>query len=128
MTRYDKDWLRQQLQRPGYTVGHHSFTPNSPADSGLRPCPVIQEREAYKPGEIDNLPHQTEVDGAGRPLYRITITLRTSDERDRDADGATSTLLDTYLFALGRLLETDRVSLRKLAKGQERTRGRGHHH
>ena len=95
---------------------------------GAGACPILQKREDALPGKADNPPRKTEVDGEGRPFYRITITLRTSDNRDRDADGADSTLLDTYLFAIGRLLGVDRVDLRKLAKSEERRRGGRHSH
>jgi len=105
-----------------YQLGHAKFTPYS-SNPGVRARPQFQEREATHEGKTDNPPRQTEMDGEGRPLYRITITLRTSDNRDRDADGAISTLLDTYLFALGRLLNVDRGALRKLAKSEERRRG-----
>jgi len=87
-----------------------------------RPRPVIQERKDDDARQADNRPQKTKVDGEGGNLHGVTITLLISDKRDRDADGAITTILDTYLFALGRLLEMDRSSLRKLAKSEERRR------
>ena len=118
MTRYDKAWLSSLLAKPGYSL------PADPKHKGGGSRSCLQKRQDDVPGAIDNPPRKTEVDGRGRSLYRVTIILYVSDNRDRDADGATSTILDTYLFALGRLLGVDRVSLRRLAKSEER-RGRG---
>lgn len=129
MTRFNPDQLREILSRPNYTLGHAAYYPhNNPPTKGGGACPIVQERKAADKGEADNPPGKTEVDEEGRPLYRITITLRTSDNRDRDADGAYSTLLDTYLFAIGGLLGVDRRTLRTLAKGEERRRRGGHNH
>lgn len=88
----------------------------------------FQERKNDDKGPADNAPRKAKMDGASGPFFRITITLRTSDERDRDGDGMVSTLLDTYLFALGRLLGLDRTELRKLAKSEQRRRGCRHSH
>jgi hypothetical protein len=97
-------------------------------DSGGGARPGLQERKDDDKGAADNPSRKAKMDGASGPYYRITITLRTSDERDRDGDGMVSTLLDTYLFALGRLLGLDRTALRKLAKSEQRRRGGRHPH
>ena len=120
MTRYDKAWLSSLLAKPGYSL------PADPKHKGGGPRSCLQKRQDDGKGAIDNPPRKTEVDGRGRSLYRVTIILYVSDNRDRDADGATSTLLDTYLFAPGRFLRLDRGALRGLAKSEER-RGRGDH-
>ncbi len=93
-----------------------------------RPRPVVQKRQDAGPGKTDNAPKETEVDGQGRSFYSVSITLLVSDNRDRDGDGAISTLLDTYLFAIGGLLGLDRSALRKLAKSEERRRGSRNNH
>ena len=87
------------------------------------PHPQFQKQKDDSPRAVDHQPKETEVDGEGRSLYRITITLLVSDRRGRDGDGAVSTILDTYLFATGRLLGVGRNALRKLAKSEERRRG-----
>jgi hypothetical protein len=114
---------------PHYVNGFHSYQPhNNPSLTGGGPRPIVQKWKAPDKGATDNPPGKAKVDEEGRPFYRITITLRTSDNRDRDADGAYSTLLDTYLFAIGGLLGVDRRTLRTLAKGEERRRRGGHNH
>jgi len=99
-----------------------------PKDSRSGARSGFQERKDDDKGAADNPPRKAKMDGASGPFFRITITLRTSDERDRDGDGMVSTLLDTYLFALGRLLGLDRTELRKLAKSEQRRRGGRHTH
>ena len=84
--------------------------------------PIIQKRKNAIPRQADNRSEEAKVDGEGRSLYRITITLLVSDRRARDGDGAVSTILDTYLFALGRLASMDRNALRKLATSEQRRR------
>ncbi len=62
------------------------------------------------------------VDGESISFYRVSIILRVSDRRARDADGAVTTLLDTILNAIGRLVNMDRTRLRAWAKSEERRR------
>lgn len=73
--------------------------------------------------QADHRPTEEKVDGEGRSVYRVTITLLVSDRRSRDADGAISTILDTVLLAVGRRLNLDRGALRKLATSEKRRRG-----
>lgn len=114
--RLTPDDLSRIVSRPGYSLG----------GPGRGALPVVQERQDAVTRPADNRPRQTEVDGEGRSFFRVSITLLVSDHRDRDGDGAISTILDTYLFALGRLLGLDRGALRKLAKSEERRRRGGH--
>jgi hypothetical protein len=96
---------------------------NTDSGKGRGALSKFQERKTLDEARPDNRPKEATVDAEGRSLYRITITLRTSDNRDRDGDGGISTVLDTWLFAIGGLLGVDRGALRKLAKGEERRRG-----
>ena len=120
MTRYDKAWLSSLLAKPGYSL------PADPKHKGGGPRSCLQKRQDDGKGATHNPPQETKMDGTSLSRYRITITLLVSDNRDRDGDGGISTLLDTYLFALGRFLGLDRGALRGLAKSEER-RGRGDH-
>ncbi|MEY4393914.1 MAG: hypothetical protein RL595_1163 [Planctomycetota bacterium] len=64
-------------------------------------------------------PQEAKVDGSGGGKFRVSITLLVSDARDRDPDGMATTILDSYLMALGRLSGLDRTAFRKLAKSQQ---------
>ena len=91
------------------------------AGSGTRP--VIQKQQDAGTRPIDNESKETEVDGTVCGQFGISITLLVSDKKDRDIDGAATTLLDCLVAAVGRLLQMDRLALRKLAKSEERRRG-----
>ena len=43
--------------------------------------------------------------------FCVSVTLRISDKRNRDSDGALSTLLDSYCAAIGRLTAMDAKAL-----------------
>lgn len=88
------------------------------------PRTVVQEQKDDHARQVDHRSKEASVDGEGGSRYRVTITLLVSDRRSRDGDGAISTLLDTYLVAVGRLLGLDRRALRKLAASEERRGGR----
>ena len=75
----------------------------APKDSRRRPHNVLQKLQDAEPGAAHNVPHQAKADGAIHPAYRVTITLRVSDHRRRDADGALSSLMDSLVRAVGRL-------------------------
>ena len=118
------DLPKKYHEQVSYQLGRAAYQPHGLTKTEKRRArSVVQEWEDAFAGATHNLPDKAEVDAPGLPRYRITITLRTSDNRDRDGDGAISTLLDTYLFALGRLLEVDRGALRGLAKSEERRGG-----
>ena len=84
--------------------------------------------ERLQPSNSDYRPEDPKVDGQGNPSYRIAITVLVSDYRDLDLDGCGSTIQDCIIAATGRLLRLGRVDLRKLAKSQERRRGRRDRH
>lgn len=67
------------------------------------------------------------LDGPCDSLFRLSITLRIADERNRDPDGAASTIIDCLVAAAGRLTEMDRGDLCKLAASLKK-RGRGKRH
>lgn len=98
-------------------------------NSGRRRNPVVQEQQNDCPHQgssrADNQPKKAAGDGGDNPQYRITVTLLVSDWRDRDGDGAYSTLQDCLIHAAGRLLEMDSRTLRSAAKGVERSGGCG---
>lgn len=89
------------------------------------PRPQHEEQQDVDTRKADNKAGIPSLDEKGSGLYRCTISLRVSDNRDRDADGAVTTILDTILNAVGRFLDMDRNTLRKLAKSEQRRRGSG---
>lgn len=91
----------------------------SAQDSRNRTRAILQEHEDDCPGKTDNRPSEEKVDEAGVGNFGITVEFLVSDERDRDGDGMLATVLDSYLDAIGRLLEMDRNTLRKLAKNRQ---------
>lgn len=70
--------------------------------------------------KIDNKAGIPEMDGQGCGRFRVSITLYISDKRERDPDGAATTLLDVIIAAHGRLLRMDRAAMRKLATSLKR--------
>lgn len=64
-------------------------------------------------------PKKEKVDGPGHPAFRVSITLRISDERHRDLDGAASTILDCLCSSVGRLAPVDQGTDRDLREGAE---------
>jgi hypothetical protein len=92
------------------------------------PRSIIQESQADRQAEPLHRSGDQSVDGSMCGQFRVAITLFISDARDRDPDGAASTLLDCFLDAAGRLLLLDRRAVRKMAKREQRRRGgeRGH--
>lgn len=108
-----------------YQLGHAQFYPYT--DSGARPLPELQKLKAppVEPAAGDHKAGVSKVDAGGYPSYRVSVTLRISDERDRDNDGAVSTLFDCLVSAVGRLAQMDSLTLRKHAASFKRKRGRG---
>jgi hypothetical protein len=84
-----------------------------------RPRPVVQEQQDADPGPAYHQSQKAKVDGRSGGKFAVTIEILVSDKRDRDIDGAVSTLLDCYLMAVGRFTQLDRTDLRKLAKSLE---------
>ena len=112
----------------GFTSEWLDFKTASPKSARTRTHTGIQKQEKVLARKNDDSAQRAKVDGGMRQFFRITVNLRVSDNRDRDGDGIYSTLLDSYLFAIGRLLNLDRNALRKLAKSEEgRRRSRNNH-
>lgn len=86
----------------------------------IKPRTKFQEQQDADQGAADHGPQKTKVDGALHGKFRVSITLLLSDKRDRDPDGAGTTLLDCLVAAVGRLGGVDRTTQRKLAKRAER--------
>lgn len=89
-----------------------------------RACPELQEQQASHPREADHKPQTPKVDGAVRGQFHAAITLLVSDERERDGDGAESTLLDCLIDARERLLQMSDPMLLALLQISKRTGGR----
>jgi hypothetical protein len=95
---------------------------NRAKDSRDRPCAVVQKREDV----VLNERKESGMDESCNSEYHIAVTILVSDQRDRDNDGAYTTLQDCIISAVGRLTEMDRIALRKVASRLKR-RGRGNH-
>jgi len=89
--------------------------------------PVVQERQANHGQKSGDAAQNQTVDDEVHPRFRVSILLRVSDHRRRDADGAVSTLLDCLVSAVGRLLAMDSRNQRQGDSGRKRVR-RGHDH
>lgn len=81
--------------------------------------------EGKSAGDVDNRSEETKVDGEMCAEYGITVTLLVSDNRDRDGDGAFSTLQDCIIRAVGRLAKVDSKAQRILAASLKRPRRGG---
>lgn len=81
------------------------------------PCPVVQklQNDTVESAPDNDQTGNPEMDGGCDRQFRVAITLCISDERDRDNDGAASTLLDCLIAAVGRLAQMDSRTLRKHA-------------
>lgn len=111
------NWTKEQL-------ASYESKSNRIENKGDIPCSQFQEQQDDRPRKVDNRPKEAGLDGAVCQPYDCSIIVYISDERDRDLDGISSTLLDCYLAAVGRLLQVDRVGLRNMAKSAERSGGR----
>jgi hypothetical protein len=85
----------------------------------------FQEQQDAGSGPSDNRPQEAKTNGADNPEYRISVTLLVADHRQRDADGALSTVLDCLIHAIGRLTGLDSRNLRKAATCEKRRRRGG---
>ena len=89
--------------------------------AGNRPRSELQEHQDDRAWAPDNGPKEAGLDGPVYPTFRVTVEVHISDERDRDNDGAYSTLQDCLIAAIGRLAQVDPTALRKFASGAKRT-------
>ena len=91
-----------------------------------KPCPVVQELQKGDPSRpaAPYRPKNKGVDGKDHPRFRVSVTLLMSDQRDRDPDGAVSTLMDCLVSARRRLLALDSQSLLRMLSLSKRTGGR----
>lgn len=103
-------WSREQLEE--YQSGR----------SRNRSSPQFQKLQDDRPRTADHRPQEAGMDGEVYPEFCITAEIRISDERDRDNDGAYSTLQDCLITAIGRLAQMDPKTLRKFAAGFKRKR------
>lgn len=92
---------------------------------GDRASTQFQKFQDADPGPTNNRPEEAGLDGAVYPEFRVSATICISDERDRDNDGAYSTLQDCLIAAVGRLAQMDPKTLRKYAAGFKRKRRGG---
>lgn len=115
--RLKREDFDQILSRPGYQL----------ADTKPRPLPVLQKLQAdpVEPAKDNDQAGKPALDGEGYPEFRVSVTLCISDERDRDNDGAYSTIQDCLIAAVGRLAQMDSRTLRKHAAGFKRKRRGG---
>lgn len=74
------------------------------ATNSGKPRSELQELKDAHAGKADNKARAPKVDGGVHPRFHISIDLLVSDERERDGDGAESTLLDCVIHARKRLL------------------------
>jgi hypothetical protein len=93
---------------------------NQAKHPGVGALPVVQKLQDADTGVPDNKARLPAVDATCNATYHVAITLRISDKRDRDNDGAVSTLFDVLVSAIGRLSEMDRVAFRKYAASLKR--------
>lgn len=121
MPRFTIEQYAATIAKPGYRPAHQ------PANTRVEPRPQLQKLQddpLASKADHDQT-GEPKVDGTSGGEFRVTVTLRISDARDRDNDGAFSTLADCLVSSLGRLTEMDARTLRKHAAGFKRTRRRG---
>ena len=70
-----------------------------------------QQDDCQRP--INHKPKKAKVDGKVHRSFRVSITLRYSDQRERDIDGAASTILDCIQHACKRLQAMDTSIIRR---------------
>lgn len=92
--------------------------------AGAIPRAIVQKREDAGARKVDHGPKEAGVDEPVHSQFRVAIEIRVSDERDRDNDGAVSTILDCLIAAIGRLAKVDPATQRKYASSLKRKRGR----
>jgi hypothetical protein len=85
---------------------------------------VVQKQQAPHKRKSHHKPKASEVDEGRDRRFRITITFGVSDRRERDGDGAESTLLDCLVRARQRLMSLPDGVLMELYERAQKTRGR----
>lgn len=113
--------VERQLAKPSFEQTHKVENRRTWALSELQKLqddPLASKADHDQAGE-------SKVDGTSGGEFRVSVTLRISDARDRDNDGAFSTLADCLVAAIGRLAEMDARTLRKHAAGFKRPRRGG---
>ncbi len=86
---------------------------NPHLDNGPGPRPFVQESEVHREKKrnrrsvSNDKARKKKVDGASHPKYRVSITLKVSDNARRDGDGGAATLLDCLVHAARRLQAVD---------------------
>ena len=72
-------------------------------DSRIGTRPKHEELQDVNTGEANHKTRAPKVDARCHPKFAISITIRVSDNRRRDNDGAATTLLDCLTRALNEL-------------------------
>ena len=75
--------------------------------AGNRPRPIVQEHQNDCARKADNRSKKTGMDAKVHGRFRIRVTVFVSDNRERDLDGALSTILDCLCRTTKRLSEVD---------------------
>lgn len=99
---------------------HEQYEKYQAKRAWAKPRTQFQKQQDADARPADHRPEKAKVDGAMHGKFRVSITLLLSDKRDRDPDGAASTLMDCVMASIGRLGGVDRRTQRKLAKRAER--------
>lgn len=90
-------------------------------NNGVGTRPELQKLERNNPRkkraaiDADHQARLPETDERHSGQFNIAATLHISDERNRDNDGAYTTLQDCLIAAIGRLSKMDTVALRSYA-------------
>lgn len=99
----DYERMRERLRR----LNPKLKQPDTPVDTRNWSRTQLQEYEAGKRARALHRAESEKVDADVRRQFRVTVTLRISDKRKRDADGALSTILDCLCKSTRRLSERD---------------------
>src|SRR5574342_341655 len=97
-----EEYERQRAARPDIFPAIEAY------DSRHRPCPVHEELQGESAKRDLHETKVRQMDAGVQRQFRVRVTLRVSDNRKRDADGALSTILDCLVAAARRLSEGDR--------------------
>ena len=95
-----------------------------------RPRPHTEQEEQQVPDsrQVDNETGVSKGDKENHRRFRIGITVRFSDNRRRDLDGAMATIGDCIIAARGRLLDMDSRTKHKSTPLSKGNGGRDHNH